>query len=141
MDKWSALLNASAPHPVPLENCHQGGLVPGQVMPGQTCAPVTIDGSGRLDCPYSSFRVSDDIYNHWPFVINNINALVPYLDQGGEGGEGGGGGGGGGSPAGSPKPNNPALSRPGQWAYPDMLEVGQLLFATRYVTRAFSLFY
>ena len=103
MDKWQALLNASAPRPVPLENCHQGGLVPGQRMPGQTCAVI----AGTLNCPYTTFRVSDDIYNHWPFVLNNINAMVPYLDDG------------------SGRPQG-RLSRPGQWAYPDMLEVGQL---------------
>eukprot|EP00937_MAST-01D_sp_MAST-1D-sp2_P005017 g5017.t1 len=57
MDKWQALLNASAPRPVPLENCHQGGLVPGQEMPGQTC--VGVGGGAMLECPYTTFRVSD----------------------------------------------------------------------------------
>ena len=40
---------------------HQGGLVPGQVMPGQDCTGTT----GVSDCPYHVFRSSDDIYNHW----------------------------------------------------------------------------
>ena len=117
MDKWTQLLNKSAARPVPLENCHQGGLVPGQTMPGQTCTPAA-DGSGHLDCPYTSFRVSDDIYNHWPFVINNVNAMVPYLDD---------------PRAASSSANKPRLSRPGQWAYPDMLEVMMVVLRVRVV--------
>jgi len=77
-------------------------LVPGQHIPGQTCSEAA---DGQLDCPYNIFRVSDDIKPHWPYVINNINAMIPYLDDGS---------------------GAPALSHPGQWAYPDMLEVGQL---------------
>jgi restriction endonuclease S subunit len=92
----------------------QGGLVPGQVMPGQDCKG---DGPGASDCPYHVFRTSgtktgflshlyinaiflprqardkhretskkarfrsDDIYNHWEAIANNINSVTPYLTQ------------------------------------------------------------
>ncbi|CAK0873497.1 unnamed protein product [Prorocentrum cordatum] len=50
-------------------------------------------------CPFSFYRVSDDIAPQFLSTMYNLNRLVPYL---------------GASP----------LSRPGCWAYPDMLEVG-----------------
>lgn len=56
----------------------QGGLVPGQVMPGQDCRG---DGPGASDCPYHVFRTSDDVYNHWENIVNNINSVTPYLTQ------------------------------------------------------------
>jgi hypothetical protein len=99
MTLWSKLINASGGR-VLIENCHQGGIVPGQRIPGQDC-----DGA-RGDCPYHVFRTSDDVFNHWVHVVNNINSVTPYLSQADA----------------SVVPR----SRPGQWAYPDMLEVGNL---------------
>ena len=100
MSEWARLLNATG-QPVLLENCHQGGLVPGQDIPGQE-----VDGTGTFcqgtaggsDCPYHVFRTSDDIYNHWENAVNNINSVTPYLTQA--------------------DPKIAPRSRPGMWAYP-----------------------
>ena len=43
---------------------HQGGLVPGQRIPGQGLCEGR--GPGPSDCPYHVYRTSDDIYNHCP---------------------------------------------------------------------------
>ena len=109
MSRWSELLAATGKRIV-LENCHQGGLVPGQRIPGQQCEGKAAD---RGDCPYHVYRTSDDIYNSWLHIINNINSVTPYLSQS--------------------DPTIQPRSRPGQWAYPDMLELGNLfLLLTTY---------
>ena len=51
------------------------------------------------DCPYSFYRTSGDIYHTWGAMLANLASTVPFLT--------------------GTKP----LSRPGGWAYPDMLEV------------------
>lgn len=86
-------------------------------MPGQDCEGV---GPGVSDCPYHVFRSSDDVYNHWENIVNNINSVTPYLTQANE----------------SLAPR----SRPGAWAYPDMLETGNLGcgMQTHLFCRAFS---
>ena len=101
MTLWAEQINRTG-HQVLLENCHQGGLVPGQKIPGQHCK----GDFGVSDCPYHMYRSSDDIYNHWENIINNINSVTPYLTQ--------------------EDPEISPRSRPGGWAYPDMLEVGNL---------------
>merc|ERR1711957_581326 len=53
------------------------------------------------DCPYNFYRTSGDITNNWQSMLGNVELTVPFL---------------------GPEP----LSRPGSWAYPDMLEVGNL---------------
>eukprot|EP00456_Euglypha_rotunda_P072685 TRINITY_DN6586_c0_g1_i2.p1 TRINITY_DN6586_c0_g1~~TRINITY_DN6586_c0_g1_i2.p1 ORF type:complete len:534 (-),score=57.64 TRINITY_DN6586_c0_g1_i2:133-1734(-) len=53
-------------------------------------------------CPFNYFRTSGDISASWTSFFNNLQTVVPYTDY-----------------------NNP-LSRPGCWAYPDMLEVGNI---------------
>ena len=53
-------------------------------------------------CPFSYFRTSYDISKNWPSVYANLQTLRPYQDR------------------------TQPLSRPGCWAYPDMLEVGHL---------------
>lgn len=58
------------------------------------------------DCPYNFYRTSGDIGPHWGNVIANLGSTVSFL--------------------GGDRP----LSRPGAWAYPDMLEVGNLVNAT-----------
>jgi len=51
-------------------------------------------------CPFNFFRTSGDISASWSSWFNNLQTTIKFLDY-----------------------NNP-LSRPGCWAYPDMLEVG-----------------
>ena len=97
MSQWAAELNATG-KAVLLENCHQGGLVPGQRMPGQGLCQGR--GPGASDCPYHVFRTSDDIYNTWIHVVNNANSVTPYLTQA--------------------DASVPPRSRPGGWAYPDV---------------------
>lgn len=103
MTQWADEIDATG-RPILLENCHQGGLVPGQQMPGQGLCESR--GPGASDCPYHVFRTSDDIYNKWINVVNNANSVTPYLTQ--------------------PDPTLQPISRPGRWAYPDMLETGNM---------------
>ena len=65
-------------------------------------------GNPRPDgwCPYHFFRVSGDIINLWDRVLMNLQAMRPFLSFN--------------------EQLNSSLSRPGCWAYPDMLEVGRL---------------
>jgi len=53
-------------------------------------------------CPYNFWRTSGDIGHKWDKVWKNLQTTIPWQD-----------------------PVAP-LSRPGRWAYPDMLEVGNL---------------
>jgi hypothetical protein len=57
-------------------------------------------------CPYHLFRVSGDIINLFDRVLSNLQHTRPFL-------------------ATDPVLGSP-LSRPGCWAYPDMLEVGRM---------------
>jgi alpha-galactosidase len=93
---WAELLNATG-HPVMIENCHWGGTVPGQTSGDGPCVGTT-DVS---DCPYNFYRTSHDIHNTWESMTSNLHSTMAY--QG-----------------------NPPLSRPGAWAYPDMMEVGNM---------------
>eukprot|EP01060_Flectonema_neradi_P038223 TRINITY_DN796_c1_g1_i1.p1 TRINITY_DN796_c1_g1~~TRINITY_DN796_c1_g1_i1.p1 ORF type:complete len:408 (+),score=110.35 TRINITY_DN796_c1_g1_i1:65-1288(+) len=93
---WGQLLNETG-RPVMIENCHQGGTVPGQTTGDAPCSGTTMPS----DCPYNFYRSSRDIQNNWGDVMHNLNTTTKY--QG-----------------------NPPLSRPGAWAYPDMLEVGRM---------------
>ncbi|KAL3929648.1 MAG: hypothetical protein SGPRY_001869 [Prymnesium sp.] len=80
-----------------VENCHQGRNIPDGGNPGQM---------GKGWCPYNLFRTSGDIVNLWDRVVSSrMHAFTPFL--------------------GSSKEPEP-LSRPGCWAYPDMLEVGRM---------------
>jgi len=66
-----------------------------------TTFPRWLDGPGsELVCPMSMYRVSGDIKSNWATIMRNAQATIPYADQ-----------------------SHP-MSRPGCWAYPDMLEVG-----------------
>jgi len=55
--------------------------------------------SSPSDCPYNFYRTSGDIQRHWRNVLLNLASTTRFLD--------------------GDKP----LSRPGAFAYPDMLEV------------------
>lgn len=102
---WAELLNATGKH-VLIENCHQGRTTPDGVVgpnqetprPGnnQSNGPCTGLGGTVSNCPYNTFRTSHDIRNTWPQLLENLNSTRPYL-------------------------GDPPLSRPGAWAYPDML--------------------
>jgi hypothetical protein len=103
MTLWAQELNATGVA-VAIENCHQGGMTPGQNrVPGQHCSGTT----PISDCPYTSYRTSDDIGPTWAHVINNVNSLVPFLGDEVHG-------------------DAPPRSRPGGWAYPDALQTGML---------------
>ena len=93
---WGQLLNETG-RSVMIENCHQGRTVPGQTTGDAPCSGTTMPSN----CPYNIYRSSRDIKANWGSVMNNLMSTKPY--QG-----------------------NPPLSRPGAWAYPDMLEVGRL---------------
>ncbi|KAJ9455270.1 Alpha-galactosidase 3 [Diplonema papillatum] len=93
---WAELLNATG-RPIMIENCHWGGTVPGQTGGNAPCTGLTMPS----DCPYNFFRSSSDIFNNWFDVMRNLQSTVAYS-------------------------GNPPLSRPGTWAYPDMLEVGNM---------------
>lgn len=68
------------------------------------------------DCPFHMFRVSGDIRPSWSSVLANLAYTLPFLGEGG---------------VHAPYPQDATVrSRPGGWAYPDMLEVGNLANAT-----------
>eukprot|EP01062_Namystynia_karyoxenos_P015880 TRINITY_DN157_c0_g1_i2.p1 TRINITY_DN157_c0_g1~~TRINITY_DN157_c0_g1_i2.p1 ORF type:complete len:447 (+),score=168.08 TRINITY_DN157_c0_g1_i2:68-1342(+) len=114
---WAELLNQTGRR-VMIENCHWGRTVPGAGQGGRQpvmhqgelrsadAGPSQADGpcSGTTmpsDCPYNFYRTSGDITNTWDSMLANLHSTIPF--QG-----------------------DPPLSRPGAWAYPDMLEVGRI---------------
>ena len=93
---WAQLLNETK-RPVMIENCHWGDTVPGQPFGDGPCSGLTMPSN----CPYNFFRSSKDIKPYWESIWFNLQSTRPYLTR-------------------------LALSRPGSWAYPDMLQVGRL---------------
>eukprot|EP00937_MAST-01D_sp_MAST-1D-sp2_P004851 g4851.t1 len=82
--------------PVLTENCHNSD---GQ----DPCPAAAADPSNpRAACPYNMWRVSGDISPSFGSWYHNLQALRPWLAE------------------------DAPLSVPGRWAYPDMLEVGNL---------------
>jgi len=116
---WAELLNKTG-RKILIENCHQGGLNPpgnditNGLEPGSSPPYVNRDHpsdntqgicSGTTpisDCPYNLYRTSGDINANFGHVMWNVNTVVRYLGT----------------------ETQQPLSRPGAWAYPDMLEVG-----------------
>ena len=96
MTLYGELFNKSG-RPIIVENCHQGRNFPDGGNPDQM---------GKGWCPYNLFRTSGDITNLWDRVMDNLMSVTPFLST-------------------SAKDPTP-LSRPGCWAYPDMLEVGRM---------------
>ena len=92
-----ALLNASG-RAVLIENSNQGVGGPGAPRHNGRDNPVSADAP----CPYHFFRTGGDIVPDFGVVIDKLQRTVPYL----------------GNASFAP------ISRPGCWAYPDMLEVG-----------------
>eukprot|EP01065_Artemidia_motanka_P016279 TRINITY_DN1_c0_g1_i5.p2 TRINITY_DN1_c0_g1~~TRINITY_DN1_c0_g1_i5.p2 ORF type:complete len:436 (+),score=164.51 TRINITY_DN1_c0_g1_i5:64-1371(+) len=114
---WAELINETG-RPILIENCHWGHTTPGGLvgedgpvfhqgeMRSLVGGPSQGDGpcSGTTmpsNCPYNFFRTSGDITNTWASMFGNLQTTRKF--QG-----------------------NPPLSRPGTWAYPDMMEVGKL---------------
>jgi hypothetical protein len=52
-------------------------------------------------CPYNMWRNAGDIGPSWSSIFHNLQLMLPWLGE-------------------------PSLSRPGRWAYPDMMQVGQM---------------
>ena len=93
---WAQLLNETG-RPILIENCHWGGTVPGQTTGDGPCA----GDAGVSDCPYNFYRTSGDIKANFASMFSNLQSTVKFLGE-------------------------VPLSRPGGWAYADMLEVGNL---------------
>jgi len=93
---WYALINATG-RPMLIENCHWGGDNPSGSDETGPCSGT----SDISQCPFNLYRTSGDITNTWASMFSNLQSVIPYL-------------------------GNPPLSRPGAWAYPDMLEVGRM---------------
>jgi len=68
------------------------------------------------DCPFNIYRVSGDISASFGAMVTNLAYTLPFLGLGGMH---------------PPFPQDAVVrSRPGGWAYPDMLEVGNLVNTT-----------
>eukprot|EP01062_Namystynia_karyoxenos_P054556 TRINITY_DN449_c0_g1_i1.p1 TRINITY_DN449_c0_g1~~TRINITY_DN449_c0_g1_i1.p1 ORF type:complete len:440 (+),score=129.98 TRINITY_DN449_c0_g1_i1:86-1405(+) len=112
---WAQLLNATG-RKILIENCHWGCTTPSGKGDFTWQCPIDIrpwplwptQKDGKCDgtepvskCPYHFYRTSHDIKATWESMFGNLQTTIPF--QG-----------------------DPPLSRPGAWAYPDMLEVGRL---------------
>ena len=122
MTRYAELFNQTG-RSILIENCHQGQNFTDGGDPDQM-------GVGW--CPYNLFRTSGDIINVWDRVIENVMSTTQFLTAPS-------------GPGASPiaRPREPPIyfppaptpsaatsssprSRPGCFAYPDMLEVGQM---------------
>jgi len=88
------LSNTPGGKPILLENCHNGP---------RTGSPAALSPFGpfvptRDWCPFHMYRSSNDIRPQWGSILANLQTIPPLAAAN--------------------------LSRPGCWAYPDMLEVG-----------------
>eukprot|EP01060_Flectonema_neradi_P036085 TRINITY_DN6848_c0_g1_i1.p1 TRINITY_DN6848_c0_g1~~TRINITY_DN6848_c0_g1_i1.p1 ORF type:complete len:433 (+),score=74.42 TRINITY_DN6848_c0_g1_i1:57-1301(+) len=95
---WFADLFNKTGRPVMIETCHGGNTVPGQTTGDAPCTGTTMPSN----CPYNFFRSSHDIQPDWSSMFHNLQSTIPFQDV------------------------NVPLSRPGTWAYPDMLQVGNM---------------
>eukprot|EP00463_Aulacantha_scolymantha_P002806 TRINITY_DN354_c0_g1_i2.p1 TRINITY_DN354_c0_g1~~TRINITY_DN354_c0_g1_i2.p1 ORF type:complete len:275 (+),score=54.55 TRINITY_DN354_c0_g1_i2:496-1320(+) len=93
---WYNLINATG-REVLIENCHWGGTVPNSTGGDAPCTGTTPIGN----CPYNFYRTSGDIRNNWNSMTKNLHTTTKFQGV-------------------------VPLSRPGQWAYPDMMEVGRM---------------
>jgi alpha-galactosidase len=77
---------------------------------------IAVQSAGPQTCPYNFYRVSGDISAAWSSVLANLAYTLPFLGEGG---------------LHLPYPQDAVVrSRPGGFAYPDMLECGNLANAT-----------
>jgi len=95
--RWRSLI-ANTGRQILLENCGNNPDHPGIQKPAWPWSPVLPQDLER-GCPFHMYRVSDDIAPHFLSAMWNLQQMLPFLDR--------------------EKP----LSRPGCWAYPDMLQV------------------
>lgn len=104
-----------APTTAPLDACYlQAKAAPNKM--DMSNSNFCTGESDPSDCPFNFYRVSGDIYHSWDSVLANLEYTLPFLGEGG---------------LHLPYPQDPTVrSRPGGWAYPDMLEVGNLANAT-----------
>jgi alpha-galactosidase len=126
LHRWVAAFE-TAGKALMVENCHWGCTTPGypkvkpsvfadnleclahNLRPSWPLEPMyPIQNDGACDgteivskCPYHMYRTSADIKAEWDSMFKNLQSMTPFL-------------------------GDPPLSRPGAWAYPDMLEVGQM---------------
>jgi len=108
---WAELLNASG-RPVMIENCHQGAEGPGMSDPD--AGRCTGLGSPS-DCPYNFWRTTGDPEPDWRTIMRELNSLRRVVNRNYDGGK----------HAGAPEYNaDPPLTRPGGWAYPGTMVVG-----------------
>lgn len=111
MSLWAELLNASG-RPVMVENCHQGAEGPGMDDPNSgRCTGL----GSPSDCPFNFWRTTGDPEPDWRTIMRELNSLrrVENADYPS------------GKRPGSPEYNaDPPLSRPGAWAYPGTMVVG-----------------
>eukprot|EP01059_Diplonema_ambulator_P031670 TRINITY_DN588_c0_g3_i1.p1 TRINITY_DN588_c0_g3~~TRINITY_DN588_c0_g3_i1.p1 ORF type:complete len:430 (+),score=134.63 TRINITY_DN588_c0_g3_i1:49-1338(+) len=95
---WAELLNQTGTA-IMIENCHWGETVPGQTTGDAPCSGL----GSPSDCPYNFYRTSGDIQANFDSMFRNLQTVAKFTNT------------------------DPPLSRPGSWAYPDMLEVGRLV--------------
>jgi hypothetical protein len=121
---WSDLINATG-HAAMIEDCHWGLTVPSFNGSQAKLAKSVVrdakmrrgkgsfhtedpdssrlphfDANNELWCPFNLYRTSADVYAEWNSVLHNLFSTIPFQDK------------------------DQPLSRPGCWAYPDMLETG-----------------
>ena len=104
MSRWSELLQGSG-RPILLENCHWGlcesaGLGERVANGNSGCPERRPDGS--VDCPFHYFRTSGDIDGSRYGWLRNLESAVRFLSR------------------------DAPLAGRGCWAFPDMLEVGNM---------------
>lgn len=97
INRWRSLI-ADSGRQILLENCGNNPDHPGVQKPAWPWSPVLPEDLEQ-GCPFHMFRVSDDIAPHFLSTMWNLQQMLPFLDR------------------------NKPLSRPGCWAYPDMLQV------------------
>ena len=94
---WANLMEESG-HPIAIENCNN------EHPPAAGPNPDWADHDGQ--CPYNWYRTSTDIQPSWPSIMNNFAATGHYTQP-------------------TQDLTHPR-SKPGCWAYADMLEVGNM---------------
>lgn len=110
MTLWAELINATG-RPIMVENCHQGAMGPEMDDKNAKCTGLT----NVSDCPYNFWRTTGDPYPYWNDIMRALNSLrkvenTNYPDA---------------KRAGAPEYNGDIpLSRPGAWAYPNTMTVG-----------------
>lgn len=94
MNRWAKQLNQSG-RPVMIENCNNGGYVPYPLKDARGHKMPNLPPVGE-DCPFNMFRTGIDNAPSPLSMVSNLMDTSRYLN----------------------------VSRPGCWAYPDMLELG-----------------